>query len=139
MRLATTDPAQFPAGINPEELDDRVKNLEQAARDLAKSIAQPGDDFQIGVSEALLLSNDGRIQKEFLSDGGDRLVGRLKAIGDPRERIDAAVRAVLSRPSTADEFEILGSFLDDRQDRPAEACRQLVWALLTGSEFRFNY
>ena len=37
------------------------------------------------------------------------------------------------------EVQLLGEYLRRRQDRPVEACRQLVWALLTSSEFRFNY
>jgi hypothetical protein len=49
------------------------------------------------------------------------------------------VRAVLSRPPTAEETQLLGDYLKRRADRPAEGCRQLVWALLTDSEFRFNY
>jgi hypothetical protein len=30
-------------------------------------------------------------------------------------------------------------YLQRRQDRSAEACQQVVWALLTSAEFRFNH
>jgi len=49
------------------------------------------------------------------------------------------VRTVLCRPPTADEIKALDEYLAKRADRPMEAQRQLVWALLNSSEFRFNY
>jgi hypothetical protein len=36
-------------------------------------------------------------------------------------------------------MKALEDYLTKRADRPAEAQRQLVWALLNSSEFRFNY
>jgi hypothetical protein len=139
LRLATTDPAGLAADLKSEELEKRLEGLEASARGLAGLIAQPGDDFQIGVGEALLFSNSDRIMKELLSDGGDRLIGRLQQTKEPKESIDLAVRSVLSRPPTARETQVLGDYLRQRTDRPAEAFRQLVWALLTSTEFRFNY
>jgi hypothetical protein len=50
-----------------------------------------------------------------------------------------AVFSVLSRFPDAEENKVLIAFLTERSDRPAEAHRQLVWALLTDSEFRFNH
>ena len=46
---------------------------------------------------------------------------------------------VLCRPATDEEIKLLGDYLDRRKDRPVEGYRQLVWALLTSAEFRFNY
>jgi hypothetical protein len=91
------------------------------------------------VSEALLFSNMDRMQKEFLADSADRLVGRLKQIKDPNEAIDLAVRTVLSRPPTDAERAAFNQYLTDRKDRPVDAYRQMVWAMLTSPEFRFNY
>lgn len=138
LRLAAADPEALGAG-RPEEVEKRIENLENGARDLARSFEQPGDDFQVGVGEALFFSNGDRVQKDLLGEGGDRLVGRLKQMKDPTQVVDAAVRAVLSRPPTAEETRLLGDYLQRRADRPVEGCRQLVWALLTDSEFRFNY
>jgi hypothetical protein len=113
--------------------------MESSARGFARDFEQPGDDFQVSVIEALLFSNSDRLQRDILADGGDRLIGRLKQIKDTKERIDVAVRNVLSRASTEEEQRLLGDYLKRRADRPVEAYRQMVWALLTGSEFRFNY
>jgi hypothetical protein len=138
LRLATMDPTALTVG-KPEEIEKRMTGFEDAARGFAPLIEQPGEDFQISVSEALLFSNMERMQKEFLADGGDRLIGRLKQIKDPNEAIDLAVRAVLSRPPNETERKAFVDYLQRRSDRPVEAYRQLVWALLTSSEFRFNY
>jgi hypothetical protein len=139
LRLAVADPQSIPATLKPEEFDQRLQGLESSAVGYASLFEQPGDDFQVGVSEALLFSNGARIQKELLADGADRLLGRLKQIKNPEEVIDTAVRAILCRPPRDEERKLLGDYLQQRADRPAEARRQLVWALLTSAEFRFNY
>jgi hypothetical protein len=139
LRLATIDPLSLPADLKPDEFEKRLESLEAGTRGFADLFEQPREDFQISVGEALLFSNGERIEKELLTDGGDRLVGRLKQLNDPQERVDLAVRAVLSRPPTPEETKLLGEYLQKRSDRPAEACRQLVWALLASAEFRFNY
>ena len=41
--------------------------------------------------------NNERIRGEFLADGSDHLVGRLKKLPDPRQRIDLAVRTARRR------------------------------------------
>ena len=133
--VATADPRSLPAD---DALDAKVAGFEGRARDLAHAIARPGEDYQIGAAEALLLSNSERL-KDLLGEGGDRLVGRMIQIQDYRERVDVAVRNILSRPPDDEEFAILGEYLAQRADRPAEGCRQLVWSLLAGSEFRFNH
>jgi hypothetical protein len=138
LRLATADPVALTAG-KPEEVEKRVEGLANGARGMASWFELPGDDFQIGVGEALLFSNADRAQKELLGDGGDRLLARLKSLPDRDAVVDCAVRAVLSRPPNGSEKELLGSYLARRPDRQVEARRQLVWALLTSAEFRFNY
>jgi hypothetical protein len=139
LRLATTDPATLGPEIPRPELEKKIEGLETTASGFATLIEQPGEDFQISVSEALLFSNGDRIQKEFLADTGDRLVGRLKQINDPKELVETAVRTVLSRSPSAEETQALMAYIARRPDRKAEACKQIVWALVTSAEFRFNY
>jgi hypothetical protein len=134
MWVATADPASLP---DPADIT-RVEPLAERGRGLAQAIAKPGEDYQIGAAEALLISNGNKLD-DLLSDGGDRLVGRLARITDRREKIEVAVRNVLSRPADDEEIALLEAFLDRRADRPVEAARHLVWALLAGGEFRFNH
>jgi hypothetical protein len=135
LRLAVSDPQ----ALKPEEFDKRLQGLEASASGLARRFDQPGDDFQVGVSEALLFSNGAAIEKDLLAEGGDRLLNRLKKLNNKEEAIDLAVRAVLCRPPREEERKLLGDYLKQRADRPAEALRQMLWALLTSAEFRFNY
>src|SRR5262249_40943931 len=137
MWVATAEPGSLSA-TSGDELDRKIAGWEGSARDLAQAIARPGEDYQIGVSEALLLSNSDRTTP-LLAEGGDRLVGKLAQVKDPQERATVAVRSILSRPPADDEISILADYLERRGDRPAEANRQLVWTLLTSAEFRFNY
>jgi hypothetical protein len=138
LRLATTDPLSLPED-KPEEFEKRIEALEASARGFANVFEQPRSGFQVGVSEALFFSNSERVLKELLADGGDRLVGRLKQAKDANEAIDLAVRVVLSRTPTAEENKLFAEYVRQRADRPVEAYRQVIWALLTGAEFRFNY
>jgi hypothetical protein len=139
LRLAVADPPTFTATLKADELDKRLVGLEASAGGLARLFEQPSDDFQVGVGEALLFSNGERIQKELLADGGDRLLGRLQQLKSSEEVIDLAVRAILSRPPREEEKKLLGDYLKQRAAKPKEARQQIVWALLTSAEFRFNY
>ena len=138
LKLATIDPQSFEK-LKADELEKRVEGFENAARGLASSIAQPTDDFQIGVGEALLFSNAAKVTSDFLADGNDRLIGKAKGLNDPAKAVDLIVRTVLCRPPTADETRALTEYLARRTDRLPEAYRQVVWALVTSAEFRFNY
>ncbi|SIO24914.1 Protein of unknown function [Singulisphaera sp. GP187] len=136
MWVATTDPSTLPAGVVPP--GKLEADLDGRARELANALAKPGEDYQIGVSEALLLSNGDRVQA-LLTDQKERLVGRLAQIDDGDERVAVAVRNILSRPPADEEVSLLGEYLAQRSDRQVEAIRQLVWVLLTSAEFRFNH
>jgi hypothetical protein len=139
LRLATTDPASLPANIQAAELDARIEALAESARAMASSLGPSGGDGQIGVAEALLFSNSQRIDKELLADGDGRLVARLLKLAEPAEQVELAVRNVLSRPAEDEERRVLRAYLERRTDRPEDACRQVVWSLLTSPEFRFNH
>lgn len=139
LRLATTEPGQFPATLTGDELDRKIEAIENSARGLASLFEQPREDFQIGVSEALLFSNNERSQRELLADSRDRLLGKLKEMKNPEEAVTLAVRTVLTRAITAEEKKAMVDYFAQRQDRPHEAYRQILWALLTSAEFRFNY
>jgi hypothetical protein len=122
-----------------EPFEKRIKLLEDNGRSLASSFATSGGDAQIGVGEALYFSNSKRITSELFADGPEMLVSRLEHTARSADVVDIAVRNVLSRPPDDEELRALGAFLEARTDRPDDARRQLVWALLTDSEFRFNH
>jgi hypothetical protein len=137
LRIAATDPAQFEG--KPDDVEKKIEQMEGGARGFASLIAQPNDNFQIGVGEALLFSNGDRVMKEFLTDGGGTLLGRVNAEKDTAAAIDLMVRVVYGRPPSAAESKAFAAYVEKRSDRKPEAYRQLLWVLVTGPEFRFNY
>jgi hypothetical protein len=139
LRVATADPATLPANLTPAELERRIEALAESARPLAASLGSSGGDGQIGVAEALLFSNGKRVDEELLADREGQLVGRLLKLSAPAEQVELAVGNVFSRAAEEHEKRLLCDYLEHRTDRPQAACQQLVWALLTSPEFRFNH
>jgi Protein of unknown function (DUF1549)/Protein of unknown function (DUF1553) len=139
LRVATADPAGLGTQLKAAELDKRIAEIESSAKSLADALGFARGDAQIGVAEALFFSNGKRVVDDLLADGDGRLFLRLKQTAAPAEQIDLAVRNVLSRPPDDEDRRVLGEYLADRTDRPDQACRQLLWALLTSAEFRFNH
>jgi hypothetical protein len=138
LRIATSGPVAF-EGLKPEELDKKIDQLDSSSRGFASQIAMPSDDFQIGVTEALLFSNNGKLMQEFLGENTGTLLGRVKEIKDPKRAVELIVRSILCRPAGNDELQALVEYVQKRNDRPQEAYRQVVWALIASAEFRFNY
>ena len=139
LRLSSMNPDLFAAAVDPQERQKRLESVYQAARGFSSLIEQPGEDFQIGATEALLLSNSERVEKEFLRDSNDSLVNKLTTIDDRSKLIETAVWSVYGRAPDEEEQKLLEQFLAQREAEPDNACRQLVWALLTSSPSRFNY
>lgn len=140
LAVATAAPAEVSQKLeNAEQWTARRRDLENQAYGFAQQLEIPGENFQIGVAEPLLFSNGGQIANEYLRDSGDRLVGALKGISDRNQLIQTGYLAVLSREAQPDELEAVSKYLAAREDRPAAAIGQFVWALVSGSEFRFNY
>lgn len=140
LAMATANPTDLAQRqANAEQWSGYRRDLENQARGLASQIEIPGENFQVSVSEALLFSNSAQIENDAVRDSGDRLVGMLKTIGDRPQAIRAAFVSTLSREPQPEEIEWCAKYLAAREDRPVAALQQLVWALVTGSEFRFNH
>ena len=139
LAMATTSPDQYPLDMPADQWAARRNDLENRANGFSGLLEVPSENFQVSVTESLLFSNSTRIQGEFLSEGGDRLVGKLKTIPDRTEQIQTATWNVFSRPADPEELAALAQYLDARSDRPVPALQQFVWTLLTSSESRFNY
>ncbi len=139
LKVAAADPLAFQQ-MKPEEIEKRMEQIDSSARGFSPLLAIPGgDDFQIGVSEALLFSNSQRVMQEFLNDAGGTLLARVAEAKDRPTAIDLIFCNCLGRSATSDEFKMMDDYLEKRSDRPRAAYQQLVWALIASSEFRFNY
>lgn len=139
LRLAGTSATALPADVRSADFEKQIENLDNAARGFANEIEMPGEDYQVSINEALLFSNSERIGKEFLVDGKGRLLGEMKETTDDKQMIEAAIWNVFGRPAESEEVDALTRYLAQRGERRGDACRQMLWALLTSAEFRFNY
>jgi hypothetical protein len=134
-RLAS-NPAILKPDQPPDFHDRQLDHLEkEAQRVFGKLIEQPRDDMQIGITEALRLSNDAAL----LQLTGDQLVAALLALKNQQQQITEAYWTVLSRPPSAAESALLATYLQQHKGRPSDAMAQAVWALFNGPEFRFNH
>ena len=137
LKIAAADPASLEG--EPEEVEKKLEQLESSARGLAALLAQPTDNFQIGVAEALLFSNGERIVKEYLTDNAGSALGRVQTMTDPRQAVKFLVKSAYGRAATEEESRALTAYVDRRKGREPEAYRQVLWALVTAPEFRFCY
>lgn len=115
-----------------EELDRQVEGV-------ANQFELPGENFQVGVDEALLFANSPQFTENYLRDNPDRIVGVLKQQPDHATRIATAYWAILSRNPTPDEVSACEQYLAKRDTDQVAALRQMTWALLTSPELRFNH
>ncbi len=138
MLLATGD-GSYDQASDAAARAKRYRALEGQCGSLLKSgsLDPRTDRFQSSTTEALFMSNHAEVQK-LVMPAGNNLVVDLAPIADTKQLVEAAIWAVLSRPPSAEEQAFLCKWVDGHKDR-AKACSELVWALLTSAEFRFNH
>lgn len=139
--VATRNPPHWEQWLTKpaEDWKREREGLENSANGWANQFEIPGENFQVAVDEALYFSNNDRIDNDLLRDSGDRLVGHIKELEDSAEAVTAAFEAVNSRKPTDDELKAILEYLKSRSEERPAALKQIVWALLTGPELRFNY
>jgi hypothetical protein len=103
---------------------------------LVKDLDAGSEPFQPGVREALFQANNAGFAG-LVAKGS--LVQRLAGIKDDAALVKEVFWCVLARAPTKEEMDRLGSYLRARSGRRAAACEQMVWALVTSAEFRFNH
>ena len=91
-------------------------------------------DYNATFQQAQFLSNAPALQ-EVLRPVPGSTAASLAALPDPTARVRGAFLAVYGRSPDAEETAQAAAFLEARSDKPAEAVRDLLWALLTSAEF----
>ncbi len=96
------------------------------------------DTYAPSPMRAMFVSNSPVFEGIFdAGEGG--LIPRLAALSSDEAVAHEAVSILLARPAEADEVEEMARYLGARADRRTDAIRQVCWALVAGSEFRFNH
>jgi Protein of unknown function (DUF1553)/Protein of unknown function (DUF1549) len=137
--LATGD-GGFDEAKTADARAKKYRELEGQAAGLAKPGTLDGraEKYQASTGEALFLSNRAEVQK-LMAPSGKNLVARLSATPDNGAMVDTAVWTVLGRAPEADERAFLAGWVAGRKGDRGKACGDLVWALVTSAEFRFNH
>jgi hypothetical protein len=97
---------------------------------------QEGEAFQANASHALYLTYNPTV-RTMLAPAG--LVGKLAKLTDGAEVARTVYLTVLSRPPSDEEAATIAKHLATPGVAREELCRDVVWALLSGAEFRFNH
>jgi hypothetical protein len=134
LQIATSRGAAF---TNRAELEATVERMEKEGNSWAGSFERPSFDFQVSVEEALMFSNSEKVESQLLKE--DRLLRDLLGVSDSEKMIRAAYQQVFFRAPQPDEMKALRQYVEQRSERPTDAIRQVVWAMMTSTEFRFNY
>lgn len=98
---------------------------------------QPQQVFQATADQALFFANGGEL-RGWLAPGGGNLTERLIAQSDVASFAEELYLAVFTRQPSSDEVEGLRAYLAGRENDRAAAVQEIVWALVTSSEFRFG-
>jgi hypothetical protein len=118
----------------------KFRDLESQAAKVVKAelLDRAADRYQASTNEALYISNHTDVQK-LVAPAGNNLVARLAATADNKQAVETAVLTVLGRPAGAEERDYLVKWLEQHKDDRAKALGEMVWALMTSAEFRFNH
>ena len=90
------------------------------------------------IKQSLMLSNHPGVVALTAAEA-DNLTARLIALDDARQQAKMAVQTILGREPDADEWNGLAAYLEHDPARKAERVPQMVWALMTSPEFRYNH
>ncbi len=96
----------------------------------------PQDGFYSTFDQALMVLNDPTYQS-WLNPSGGNLVERLAAMESDRALAEQLYMSILSRPATAEESGQVTALLSQFRDDRTTIIKELVWGLLSSTEFRF--
>jgi hypothetical protein len=137
-------PKPAPPGDDPAKakLRDRAQADPQAAiAALEKRLSRLPDTPATADQRQKIRNNLARLRRlaaDSKSPGSDPTAANSPLSRDPASLIDEAYLRTLSRPPTPDEAAIAAQHFN-QADAPAEALRDLLWALLNTKEFVTNH
>lgn len=97
---------------------------------------QPQGDFYASADQALFTSNGSTINS-WVAPAGDNTTQRVIAAESAQVAAEALYLGILTRLPSSEEVTEVEQILQQRSDR-REAAQELVWALISSAEFRFN-
>ncbi|HEY4261004.1 MAG TPA: DUF1549 domain-containing protein [Schlesneria sp.] len=111
-------------------------NLNQFVSMYGQSAGQPQDDFFATPDQALFAANGGSI---IGWASGGQLAQRLNPMEDPKGLTEELYLSLLTRRPTEAEMSEATRLLAARPTEKGIVVRDMIWALVTSAEFRFNH
>ncbi len=99
---------------------------------------QPDEGFEATLHQTLFLKNGAQL-RGWLTPRPGNLTERLTRLADPAAVAEELYLSVLTRYHSGEERQEVADYLAGRREDRAAALQELVWALLTSAEFRFNH
>ncbi len=133
--------ANLGANLSEAKLYEQLQGVEQTFVNIFGGEAgKPQKDFEASIEQTLYLSNEAMIQS-WLVPAGSNLCQRLISLPptDFKALSDELYLTCLTRLPTAEEVQEVTAYLADRADTRPAAYQELIWALITSAEFRFNH
>jgi len=94
--------------------------------------------FSATLNQALFFGN-GSVVDSWVKPSGDNLTARLAKLSDTAALAEAMFLSVYTRkPTDAERRDVAGYLKGRDKDRPL-AVQEMLWALLSSNEFRFNH
>ncbi|HEV3025245.1 MAG TPA: DUF1549 domain-containing protein [Pirellulales bacterium] len=117
---------------------ERHKQLESRGSEFVAWLDPRSDAFQSSTGEALFMSNHPAVQR-LLQPDGRNLAARLAESTDETQFTELAAWTVFGRRPVAEELALCHDWCARHAADRATACRDLLWAMVTSAEFRFNH
>ncbi len=111
-------------------------NLNVFASMYGQSAGQPQDDFFATPDQALFAANGGSV---IGWASGGQLAQRLNPMEDPKALTEELYLSLLTRRPTEAEVNETTRLLAARPTEKGIVVRDMIWALVTSAEFRFNH
>ena len=118
---------------------DKLKgNIGTFVAYFAAAGGQPQSDFFATADQALFVANGGTVNA-WIAPAGGNITERLAQTSDLKQGAQDLYLSVLGRLPTDQEIADVTGFLAGRDKDKPVAAQELVWALVTSAEFRFNH
>ncbi len=118
-----------------QAIDKLRPNVDVFANLYASGVGQTSDEFFASPDQALFMANGGSVY-QWSAASGSNVTDLIVKQSDAMAAVQLMYRSLLSREPTAQELQWVGEQLANAADKKVAIAQELVWGLLTSSEFR---
>ena len=118
-----------------QALDKLRPHMDVFANLYSSGVGQTSDEFFASPDQALYMANGGSVF-QWSAPNNNNVTGQIAQQTDAAVASTLLFRSLLSREPTSDEQRWISEILSKAGDKKPAVAQELVWSLLTSSEFR---